>query len=1059
MEPTGIWTAIKIMALDPFIERDDNTQEADRVSDMERNSILINVQMTINPMIIFPSGTDYRLQSLDWDESTEQNVDLIVDTFGQAGFTNRLSDLAANHSLYLRWLDNIIEVPFSDFVAIAEITRDRVTATMPPRPASFIPGIIFYFVIADSGQSDLVANYTLWNLSLGASSLLPSNLSTTSVSQTAFTANWTLPTTHETIERLIFEWEYSVSGLLTRIDLATTDNVQVVTGLNVNSTYRWRVGIVTPLSGSGWSEWEVLTTVSEPPDAPTTPVLIVGNTYLEYEITPPHSADQIVRYDVQHRETGTAIWETENTRYLTGAVVDLTNGTSYDVRCRAITISLLTSAWSRIAMGTPVELPDPIVGIPLGSTTPAEDARLWGDIYDVADNRLGDGPLTKIIDVTITKSLDRVTDWSLSMQLADPRAYLLIIERRIKIFAAWHGVQRELIHGIIRKRMVQDSIAGPVLTISGQGIETELKRINVLPGRRFNNRGLQQLVDELNGLTDWTLLLDHRISDIVVNLRFDGVSILKALQSLYTNYGIHLRIYPNRILYISRLGQESGLRISRVETLRGGQLDNGALVPAINMSEDVDSDQIFNRLYVFGGGEGNGALTFGTTTRTSPYPIRSILRNGSVHYYIEDTASIARYGLIEKLIQFKAIVPVNNSRTAVRAASNFLYDTAVQFLQRYLDPMNRYNAQMLHRNHFVHPGDMISIDYKAFIETSGQPVPYLNVQGDNWISRVSESYTKSGPTMGLAIQNVDRPAMTAGEIVLSAVESIDTRDLKPSVANSGFTRPFAGPIDVLNPLSINVEITETTLYIHRVRLRLETRRIQSVQNVTTGEFNLNMDSLYPSGIRILIDGTDRTAAMFKEDYDPMEDNTGFTLVPSGAPLLTFYEGSEIASWFEEAALGLISNHTLQITCTGGRGEVRGEIEIYQTMQSIVLEPAFAIADDTGTRPPTPQNPRTFAIGPDTFSAAWDPVSGATYALEIIDQALGETRPTTPGASLVLDNLIPFTIYQWRVAAVIGGIYSEYTLWQTVVLMTPTAGRQLTWQGDPLTWQGEDLTWQ
>ena len=756
----------------------------------------------------------------------------------------------------------------------------------------------------------------------------------------------------------------------------------------------------------------------------------------------------IVQYEVEHR-TGTNNWVAQTTQYITGAITGLTNGDLYDVRVRAVADSGDVSLWSPVATETPMLLVDPLIGIDDYMVSDSMDTRLWADVYDVMGNRLGDGPVTEIIDISTTSALDAISDWSLQIGLNDARSYLLLAERHVRVYAAWRGRRREVIHGIINIRAISDSTAGPSLLISGQSIEREVRHINTLPNRAFNNVGLKFMLDDLQSLlTDWTFMLDQRIGSQIVNMRHDATSVFRALTALQEHYGIHLRLYPDKRIYVSKLGRSSGFRLHRIEDLPPGGLKNASLLPVENINETTDSSKVYNRIYLQGGGEGSATLTLADSTRTSPYPIRSAIgTDGVAAYYIEDTASIARYGLIEKVTQFKDIAPINNFGSSIVAAADELYEAGVVYLNRYKEPVRRYSVRVRTQNLILRPGDTIDVNYVANLIVGGEKIPYLSVKGDFWIVRINETINHNGVGASLEIQNNDRQLHSAGEIVLSAVEQIDNRNLKPSTGTSGYIRDFQAMIDPNNDVEIPLEVTEATLYVQRVRLRMATKPLVTAIK-SNGNINLESDASYPAMLRVFVNDVDRTMEMFETS----------TLVDSGAPLDVVYEGDEILDYLESATGGVNRLHKIKITSDGGRGQIEGSIELYQVMQDIPLISEHATAM-VGVRPATPGNPRTTNITLTGFTSRWDVVAGASYVLEIVDHALQTTHPTVPVGTLfhVSSGLITNTIYQWRVAAVLNGLYSDYTAWQIVKLMRTTAGK-LTWQGEYVTWQGEDLTW-
>ena len=908
------------------------------------------------------------------------------------------------YAVYALWNNNVYEYHFDDATK-TDIMESSVhigneyTWTASARPSAMTGGNLMRLVIADRGQSALVKDWCKSDFTLGYNGINVLGLATSNVTRAAYAASWTSPRFY--VDDPFFELRYQHrQGNKAPVTVRSRTNITTFTRTNLqeNTNYSWRVRLETVEYISRWSKWQTLDTKPPLPETPAAPVLSPGNTFLEYRLTEPNSVQLIAYYEAQHSASSNfASASTITSPFLTGAITGLTNGSRRYVRVRAVAESGDVSAWSGASSAVPAK--PTIDNLSLPGVTSSTDTLLWADMEG-----LGEGPLLPL-EASVRRSLDKIGEWDMRVSLSDPRAHLLAQERRVRLFCAWHGVQREIAHGVIRNISVEDRASGPVLQVRGQTIEVELKHriVNV----SFNNLGLSTLIDTLDSEVAWDIILDPDESSRVVNIRYDGESVLGALQSLNHHYGLHLRPY-GRQMYVSRLGDLSQVRVHRVEHLTAGGINNGALLIAENISKQTDSQHIYNRLYVQGGGEGAATLSLGSSTRTSPYPIRRIIRQNEPIYYIEDTTSIARYGVIEKRVLFKNIQPVSNQPSAIEAAADLLYDSAAEYLRRYREPVQAYSASILTRNRAVYPGDKIHIDYRADIDGK----PYLNVKDDFWVMGITESFTDAGPSAALDLQSVDRPVMTAGEVVLNAIESIETRATQPGISTNSYVKTLRGTLTASNPFTTDLEITETTLYLQRVRIRLETSPLEAIVE-DQDDFTIESGGVSPAGVRVFINNVDRTAALFGSE----------PLAVFGAPLEVKYEGAAILGWLESA--GLYGNHKIRITCTSGQGQVTGSIEVYQVVQSIPLINR-GLAASVGTTLAAPGNPRADQIMQTSFRARWAAVATATgYIIEILNRAdialTGRSQTITGYSGEVI---------QWRVAAQGGA----FTAWQFTRLL-------------------------
>ena len=450
---------------------------------------------------------------------------------------------------------------------------------------------------------------------------------------------------------------------------------------------------------------------------------------------------------------------------------------------------------------------------------------MHADIFDAEGNRLGDGPVANIISASTTCALDAAGTWVMTCA-ADKRALdLLQSERRVNVYIGG----RRLVQGIIRKRTIIEAAAGVMLQVEGPDILDELKRRNVLLGRGFANETLQSVCDALIGLVPgWTIDVDTAIAGNRLNMRLDGVSVLKAFQELFPRYGYHFRLGANKQLVVGRFGQASGYRAHAIRWYTEEASDE--LVIVQQLTEEADTENLINRLYLQGAGEGTAALTLEGSTRSAPYPIKELTGpDGQTQRYIEDADSIASYGRIEKFVQFKEIGALSNSEADIRHAANALYDAGAAHLGRYAAPYRNYSV-VLRNAKSLQIGDTIHLDYKAEVDTVDGAARYFDLRGDFWIMECDESVGSETLT-SLRIANVDRPPDTAAARVQSAIESVQARDLKPSLSTNTRTFVYEAPVSENTPARFPLRFSDATRELLRVNLYLKTRPL--TVNATT----------------------------------------------------------------------------------------------------------------------------------------------------------------------------------------------------------------------------------
>lgn len=614
--------------------------------------------------------------------------------------------------------------------------------------------------------------------------------------------------------------------------------------------------------------------------------------------------------------------------------------------------------------------------------------QVWVDVYDASGNRLGDGPVLSVVNAEFNRRLDGAGSWSLRCVGTDPRALTLLQnERRVKVWIEDTGGARLGGEGIIRTRSLSESPAGVTLRVGGPDILDELKRANSLLARVYNQATVQDVADDLIGLVSgWSVDVDVAIAADVIDARYDGVSVLKAFQDITKRYGLHLRASSSasKTLEIGAFGDDTGLRIFKVERINQEALANPALLMVQAISKEDDSEDMYNWLLPLGAGEGTAALTLEKSTRTSPYSINTVIGpDGTTLYYISDSAAAATYGTIQKVGQFKEVAPLSNSETDIEHAANALYDAAVEDLARHKDPVERWKTTVKNVKSTIRTGDKIHVYYKAQIQTATGPVDYYDVRGDYWVMSAVERVQIEGADVEMEISNVDRTEKTVAETVMNSIEQIELRGLKPQITGA----PSNPAVYYYNmgpgfPATIRIELTDALLYLQRIRMRLRTYPFQAISTaaeggdhyhkmfdyrsaggttqtnlyaVSTDEFGAETEeymalgatldmytqgssgtlSLVPVFGRVDDSETPTGMTIWFEGNDVTEVLTGAaTLAPSGGNLDELLDVGALTNMILNATAGLRSVHEIELRCSSGQGVAEVSVEVFQTTQDI-----------------------------------------------------------------------------------------------------------------------------
>lgn len=499
--------------------------------------------------------------------------------------------------------------------------------------------------------------------------------------------------------------------------------------------------------------------------------------------------------------------------------------------------------------------------------------QLWADILDASDNVIA-GPL-QIGKAKITRVLDGAGSFSFSIPAMVDQVEMLTFERRVILYAQQsNGTRREIGRGIIRK--LRSDPKDRMLEVSGPDILGELKQRSVLLGRIYDQETLSNELADLLGIAGgWGLRAKAGATPaLLVDDRFDGINILKAVGVRLSSIGQHFRLAAYaKVLEYGTFGDDSGL------ALFGGQRDttheiifNDDVALVDDLTVDGTSEDLCNRIIPVSGGEGEAALNLAHSTRTTPYTILSTNVGAKTVRYLQDDESIAKYGVYEKTLSFD-ITPIANNSNAVETADNAVYDAAAEYLRRHKDPLYAFDVGGVKLSKSLRPGQKVRLVYKGLVNTRSGDKMFVDVDDDMWVMKVGESFGSSGLNFDLELSSIDRVRMDATEIIVGAIEKAELRGLKPRTYPNSYAYNYYDTIQGFgNEASPNfksakfkITIDDSMTYLDRCVLRLITNppTTQAVgdTSMTTMFWSVYEADFHPRGLSIFINGTDYTSAL------------------------------------------------------------------------------------------------------------------------------------------------------------------------------------------------------
>lgn len=240
-------------------------------------------------------------------------------------------------------------------------------------------------------------------------------------------------------------------------------------------------------------------------------------------------------------------------------------------------------------------------------------------------------------------------------------------------------------------------------------------------------------------------------------------SVLATLGRVAAQTGEHWRLAPSgrRVHWLGSALQSSGLR-----AIAASESSPATLI-ITKLQAASDSYEMINRLYLYGGGAGNGRLTLATTTRTPPAGY-NVSQSGS---YIENTPSQEAYGRIDSEITFPDITPADISSSALVKAANTLFDRGYYELRRKSQLQYAYDLSVIPSLYRIYPGQTIRVIYDEWIDGYHA----IAINEELVVLETIEQFSEQGHhTVGLKVATVDYWPQNDHRTVARALGDIET---------------------------------------------------------------------------------------------------------------------------------------------------------------------------------------------------------------------------------------------------------------------------------------------
>lgn len=497
--------------------------------------------------------------------------------------------------------------------------------------------------------------------------------------------------------------------------------------------------------------------------------------------------------------------------------------------------------------------------------------KVWAHVLSSSGTVLGQGPVLGVSTFSYTRVLDGTGSFTMTVKLRPPvvsQYALLTPERVIEIFhEEADSSTRSLGQFIIRRIAGSTNAQGEQqIMLSGTDILGAFKNFTAKVNRVYELETTSAvLADLMSPLSGWTIRALPSANDATLEARIDGSPILKAISDIVKYKANHFRLGTGLTLEWGAMGDLAEPRLEGGDYLTTSEMgQNPEVIPVETIVETTTSEEIFNRLYPLGAGQGLAQLTLESATQTGEFAIKSEVINGVTVYYIEDESSVAQYGPIERTKAYSQVAPVANNSAAIALAATALYEIAAFDLRRSSTPYKAYSASIPIVTNTLKPGQKVSTKFRS-------PGEYVNVDDTLWVLSFTQTFSENGITGSAELANQDRVLDDVVEKIGSLVENASISSVKPSTFPSSiplFGFDFMRSPVVGNPqyqknarFEFDIEDYFTGIIACRVNIRTAPLFAPAAPTAgAAGTFNwgVTVDTTYPSSIHLWINGVDVT---------------------------------------------------------------------------------------------------------------------------------------------------------------------------------------------------------
>lgn len=496
--------------------------------------------------------------------------------------------------------------------------------------------------------------------------------------------------------------------------------------------------------------------------------------------------------------------------------------------------------------------------------------RFWIDIENSAGTKQGSGPITAALHWRSVKRLDRAGEFSFEMPVTDSGASLVVSQRVARCYAVIGGAVAEVGAGVIDLISVRIGEDGqPLLVVSGPDLLTELRwitvdwNVTVMPTFDDVDDAPYDIIHSYANdrlASAWTLA-DEAGSTIgsgtavtgdLVYALFSHESCLNALIQVAQATGEHFRLGSGRTLEWVNSWSSSGIHAVYGAPSPVAVEGRTEIAQIANIEWIQDSQDVVNRVFLFGSGEGSmrvtvqaadewpngtaisgsgpfyetiGGIDYGLskdTASTAPY---------DTFFSLTDVDSYGTYGAREMKLTFSQITPHENTSADVVSAANQLLRSGYNWLVNRAYPQDFYRLSVRGLQQVLEVGTTIQVTARRYVD--GQAAVNID-QALNVLEVTTEVDVDGLRTSELVVSTADRQPESDVGVLAAGVSSAAVSAAHPQSIGNSYTESFVDNMDDATNADFYFWLGEDVGPIKQLLLRFRVDELKSTVRSVAG---------------------------------------------------------------------------------------------------------------------------------------------------------------------------------------------------------------------------------